>query len=243
MAKRRSQHRPSGTTTTKVVERLASLRPIRQASPYLEASVIRQSNRITDVNRTAADDLGTQPAAMNQPAQRTVFGQSLQVRARLAKSCPAETHSTDEKLPFDQVIERNVVRHDIAAQVTGHDIDAVVALEAFDGFDLDQCHMTAATWIMRIGADAGEISITFESPPGDRFDLIAILDHTGADRRDVQRNNESAHVHEVDLRRATRVLISGVCTPSLSKLHVPLLSISWARFFAPLIAAFRKPEP
>src|SRR6185503_3565751 len=43
--------------------------------------------------------------------------------------------------------------------------------------------------------------------------------------------------------RATNAAISGVCMPSLSKSHVPFSKTSWAKRFAPVIAAFRKPEP
>ena len=42
---------------------------------------------------------------------------------------------------------------------------------------------------------------------------------------------------------ATKAEISGVCIPSLSMLHVPFSRISCAKRFAPLIAAFMKPEP
>jgi hypothetical protein len=42
---------------------------------------------------------------------------------------------------------------------------------------------------------------------------------------------------------ATSAVISGVCMPSLSKLHVPFSRISWAKRLVPVIAAFIKPEP
>lgn len=96
---------------------MSSLRRTRQASHSLKRSIIRQRNRVSDVNRTAAENFRTQPAAMDQTTQRAAFRQSLQVCARLAKPCAAETHSTDEKLPFDQVIERHaastILRRDL----------------------------------------------------------------------------------------------------------------------------------
>jgi len=181
---------------------------------------------------------------MNQPAQRAVLGQSLQVRTGLTESRTAQPHFTDEKLPIDQMIERHIAGHDITARFTWGDVDAVVPLEAFECLDLNQGHMPAAAGIMRIGPDAGKISIVYQSSPCDRFDLIAILDYTGAGGRDVQRNDKALPGHEICfLWRATRALISGVCTPCLSKSQVPFSRISCANCFVPVSAAFRNPEP
>jgi hypothetical protein len=172
--------------------------PIRSAG----LSFVRQENWVGDVNRSATDDFGTQTAAMNQAAHRAVLGQLLQVHAGLAKACAAETYFTDDKLPIDQMIERHVAGHDIAARFTRRDVDIVVALESFDRFDLYQCHMPAAARLARKGSEPGKISVIFKSAPRHRFDAVAVLDGAapvGATWRET-----------TDPRRFMRSLVRGV---------------------------------
>ena len=120
----------------------------------------------------------------------------------------------------------------------------VFARQSFDRFNFNEGDCAAGAGMRRIRAGLSELAVTLDPPPRHRQHFVHDA-HLGAGRRrDVQRYHGTRQNHGPGyFRLLTSALISGVCTPSFSKLHVPFSRISWASLFAPVIAAFVKPEP
>ena len=70
---------------------------------------------LTDANDSFSQNLRPQTAAMHQARKNFRMRKPLQMRAGLAESEAARFHVTDPKLLFDQMIQRDASRDDVAA--------------------------------------------------------------------------------------------------------------------------------
>ena len=79
---------------------------------------------------------------MYQGRQYFFLRQSSQVRTGLAELDPSEGNFADSKFPPDQMIQRDCTRDQIPAAPTTLEGDPIIPLKGFQGFDLDQRHLT-----------------------------------------------------------------------------------------------------
>lgn len=77
--------------------------------------VCERNERIADPDHPTGNDLGAQPAAMNQTAHHTLSGQFFQMGAWLAQARASQCSLADCEFPLDQMIQRDTARDDIAA--------------------------------------------------------------------------------------------------------------------------------
>jgi hypothetical protein len=91
------------------------------------ALIAHRSNCVADPNDTAADDLGTQAAAMDQAAQRALATEFFQVGAGIAEARTAKRHCADGKLPLDEMIQGHAAGDEIAPRLSRSDFDASIA--------------------------------------------------------------------------------------------------------------------
>jgi hypothetical protein len=93
-----------------------------------------------------AQDLSTQPSAMDQTAHDAMLREFLQILARLAKARAAHEHRTDAKFTVDEMIQWDTRGRNVAAGVRGSELDSEpptssvehAAEERLDGLYLDQ---------------------------------------------------------------------------------------------------------
>jgi hypothetical protein len=160
--------------------------------------VCERNDRVADLNYSTGHDFGAQPAAMNQTAHHTLSGQFLQMRAWLAQARAPQDDLADAEFSFDEMIQRDAARDDIAARMTWSHVDVVIPFERLDGFDFDQRHVATRTRIIGISSQFVEIAISFEPAPSDGFHLIHRLHRCRARRRDVKRNDGALGAHGED---------------------------------------------
>src|SRR5262245_55446983 len=154
---------------------------------------------VADADQAFGQDLGAEPAAMEEPAhQPGPRGQLLEVLARLAETRAAHAHAADQEHAVDEVIERDARRCDVATSLGRGELDPQplaggvddAVLERLDRLHLDQRDLTAAGAGPRgVMAGAERVTVTFEASSGKRADLRQ-RDHGRRRRgRDVDRQH------------------------------------------------------
>src|SRR5579864_123990 len=97
-------------------------------------------------------------------------GERLEVAARLAQAETAELDSTNHEVASDEVIQRNVASHDIAAGFARIHLYLVVALGGFDGLGFDQGKFVVRFGLVE-GAALQKVTVTGETRARNRFDF------------------------------------------------------------------------
>src|SRR5512133_1466944 len=95
-------------------------------------SLFTDGDLIAHAHQARLDDLGTQPAAMNQPGTRRLAAGLLHVTAGLAQPDASEARLPHAELLADQVIERHAPRGEVPPALGAGQVDVVVPAERFE---------------------------------------------------------------------------------------------------------------
>ena len=87
---------------------------------------------VPDADHAAGDDVGAQPATVNQASSRSLPRQGLKMSAGLTEPHSAQRDLADREHAPDEMIERDPSRDDVPATVSRTESDVVLALERFE---------------------------------------------------------------------------------------------------------------
>src|SRR5262245_55239573 len=117
-------------------------------------------------NHALTEDLGAEPAAMNEPSHHARPRELLEMLARFAEPHAPHQHGPDPESPPDQVTERDACRGDVAPRVRRRELagglgarhPVRLTVESLDRLDLDEGHLAPAlARPRRVEADPQEI--------------------------------------------------------------------------------------
>src|SRR3990172_4302407 len=141
--------------------------------------------RVPRADDAAADDVGAEAAAVDQPLLHLLVGQARQVVAGLVQAHPAQADLADAELAAHQVVQRDAASDDVAAGLPRLDLHLVVALQRLDRLQLDERDLAAAAGRAGPAALAVEVAVALKTPPGDGARLFDGDGRLGGDRCDV----------------------------------------------------------
>src|SRR2546421_1964290 len=127
---------------------------------------------IADADVSFRQDLGSEPAPMDEAGDDPFLRQAFQVGARLAQSDSEEPHPADRELLPDEMIQWSSSRGHVPSGRARRDRDLVVPRHGLDGLGLDERDLTAGTRLIRIRAALEEVAIPIEPFPRDRANVI-----------------------------------------------------------------------
>ena len=145
---------------------------------------------VTGVNCAFGQDLGAQASAMAQALDKLLAGQALEMFAGLAEANTTDADVADCELAADQMIEGDAAGDDVAAGVAGSEVDAVVAVEGFEGFSLDESEFEVGLGLEECALLEG-IAVAIESDAGNRLDGADGVGGTGGFGSDVNGFDDS----------------------------------------------------
>jgi hypothetical protein len=97
--------------------------------------------------------------------------ESLKVLTGLAESVPKHSHFTDHEFASDQVVERDITSHQIAARICWFQGTRLLAGQRLDRLGLYQRKFRIRLMASRESARRVEVPITFQASAGDRTDF------------------------------------------------------------------------
>src|SRR3990170_9001869 len=140
---------------------------------------------VPDADDAAADDVGAEAAAVDQPLLHLLVGQAGQVVAGLVEAQAAQDDLAGAELAAHQVVQRHAAGDDVAAGLPRLDLQLVVPLQRLDRLKLDQRYLAARPRRLGVGAVAAEVAVARKAPPGDGADLLDGDGRLAGDRGDV----------------------------------------------------------
>src|SRR3990170_4975108 len=146
---------------------------------------LRDPYLIPHADDAAADDVGAEAAAVDQPLLHLLVCQAGQVVAGLVEAEAAQHHLAGAELAADQVVQRDALRHDVATGLPRLDLRLVVALQRLDRLKLDERDLAAAARRAGPAAGGAEVAVAFESFAGDGAGLLDGDGRLAGDRGDV----------------------------------------------------------
>src|SRR5947208_13978834 len=149
---------------------ILSRRPDRRL-PGLRWQAARHDG-IADLDVSFLQDLGSEPAPMDQAGDDPFLRKSFQVGARIAQFESEEPHPADLELLPDEMVQRSSSRGHVPSGRARRDRDLVVPRHGLDGLGLDERDFAAGTRSVRIRAALEEVPISFEPLPGYRADVV-----------------------------------------------------------------------
>src|SRR5919201_1747033 len=115
---------------------------------------------IAAADPAAADDVGAQPAAVDERAQQRLAGCLGQVLARLTEARALAEDFADPEAAADELVEADAPRREVAPRLAGRELDSVLARQVLDHFGLDQRQVTADAKVGRVVSAAEGIAVT-----------------------------------------------------------------------------------
>jgi hypothetical protein len=102
------------------------------------AVLLVSADPIAAADPPAADDVGAQPAAVDERAQQRLARQLGQVLAGLAEARALAEGLADPEAAADEVVEADAPRRHVAPCLAGRKRDPVIARQVLDYLGLDQ---------------------------------------------------------------------------------------------------------
>src|SRR5262245_12112443 len=123
---------------------------------------------VADLQDAAADDLGPQPAAVQQPLLDAAQGGPFEVVARLAQPDAAEDGGADGEGAADEVVERHGPGEEVPPRPGRLQGEAALAGQGFERLALDERHFLVGL------AEAGlpAVAVAGEADARDRLDPL-----------------------------------------------------------------------
>src|SRR5262249_49611350 len=134
--------------------------------------IVARPDDIAGAQDAAAEDLGAQPAAVQQPLLDAGSSELLQVVARRAQPRAARHRVADGDLPAEEVVEGHAARHEVAPGLGGLQRDAVLAGQRLQGLALDERDLAVRR--ARLAERAGLLEVAVARHPLPRHGLDAL---------------------------------------------------------------------